>query len=318
MGWAVAKRLGAALVTLFLASVLVFLAVRALPGGPALALAAENPDPGVIAAINHKYGFDQPLPVQYGQWLVLALRGDFGTSPLTGLPVSAVLLDRIPVTVELALLSLIVAVLVGIPAGVLAAARRGKVGDFVGTGVALAGLSIPHFWFGILLILGLAVGLHLLPAAGFVPILANPLGNLEHLILPAIVLGTGFAAVIMRQTRSSMLDSLESDYIRTARAKGMTESSVLWRHALRNSVITVITVLGLQLGALIAGVVTVEEVFAIPGLGQLTLDSVFQRDYPTLQAVVLLTAAGYIVANLLVDLAYSLFNPRIRVMGASV
>lgn len=318
MGWAVAKRLGAALVTLLLASVLVFLAVRALPGGPALALAAENPDPTVIAQINHKYGLDQPIYVQYGQWAWLALHGDFGTSPSTGLPVSAVLLDRIPVTVELALLSLIVAVLVGVPAGVLAAARPGKVGDFVATGVALAGLSIPHFWFGILLVLGLAVGLHLLPAAGFVPILANPLGNLEHMVLPAIVLGTGFAAVIMRQTRSSMLDSLQSDYIRTARAKGLSEGSVLWLHALRNSLITVITVLGLQLGALIAGVVTVEEVFAIPGLGRLTLESVFQRDYPTLEGVVLLTAAGYIVANLLVDLTYSLSNPRIRVTGASV
>jgi peptide/nickel transport system permease protein len=163
----------------------------------------------------------------------------------------------------------------------------------------------------------LSVGLHVLPAAGFVPIFVDPVGNLEHMLMPAVVLGAGFAAVVMRQTRSSAIEALRSDYVRTARAKGLSEFDVVGRHALRNSLITVVTVLGLQLGAVIAGVVTVEQVFDIPGLGRLTLDSVFSRDYPMLQGVVLLTATGYVLANLLVDVTYSVVNPRIRVSGAA-
>jgi len=317
MIWHLARRAGAALLTLLLASMLVFAAVRALPGGPAVALAAESNDPAVITAIEHKYGFDQPIVVQYWNWLGLALRGDLGQSPGTGLSVSAVLADRIPVTLELALLALLVAVLLGVPAGVVAARRPGRAGDYLASATALAGLSIPHFWFGILLILGLSVGLHLLPAAGFVPIFVDPWGNLEHMLMPAVVLGAGFAAVVMRQTRSSVMEALRSDYVRTARAKGLSEWDVVGRHALRNSLITVVTVLGLQLGAVIAGVVTVEQVFDIPGLGRLTLESVFSRDYPMLQGVVLLAATGYVLANLLVDITYSVLNPRIRVAGAA-
>lgn len=317
MGWYLARRGGAALLTMLLASICVFLAVRALPGGPAVALAAENPDPNVVKAIEAKYGFDQPLPVQYGRWIALAVQGNFGESPLTKLPVSSVLANRIPVTLELAVLALLVAAVLGIPAGVLAARRPGRGIDYLASGLALGGLSIPHFWFGILLILWLSVSWHVLPSAGFVPILADPGGNLLHMLMPAVVLGTGLAAVVMRQTRSAMIEALASDYVRTARAKGMSEWSVVARHALRNSLVTVTTVLGLQLGLLIAGVVTVEQVFNIPGLGKLTLDSVFQRDYLTLQAVVLLTTAGYVISNLLVDLAYSVLNPRIRVTGAA-
>lgn len=310
------RKIVAALVTLFLATVCVFLAVRALPGGPAAALSAESNNPKAVKAVEHSYGFDRLIPVQYARWLGHALRGDLGTSPSTGLPVASVLGDRIPVTLELAILALIIAAGVGIPAGVFAARRPGGVLDYLVSGIALGGLSIPHFWFGILLILVLAVTLHVLPAAGFVPILADPLSNLEHMLLPAVVLGTGLAAVVMRQTRSAMMSSLRSDYVRTARAKGLPERSVVGVHALRNSLITVATVLGLQLGAMIAGIVTVEQVFDIPGIGKLTLDAVFQRDYPTLQGVVLLTATAYIVANLLVDLAYSALDPRIRVTTA--
>ncbi|WP_028924921.1 ABC transporter permease [Pseudonocardia acaciae] len=317
MAWYLARRGGAALLTLLLASVCVFLAVRALPGGPAVALSAESPDPNVIKAIEARYGFDQPLPVQYGRWIALAAQGNFGDSPTTGLPVASILANRVPVTLELAVLALVVAAVIGIPAGVLAARRPGSGIDYVASGLALGGLSIPHFWFGILLILGLSVSLHVLPSAGFVPILADPGGNLLHMLMPAVVLGTGLAAVVMRQTRSAMITALGSDYVRTARAKGMSEWSVVARHALRNSLVTVVTVLGLQLGLLIAGVVTVEQVFNIPGLGKLTLDSVFQRDYSTLQAVVLLTTTGYVISNLLVDLAYSVLNPRIRVAGAA-
>lgn len=317
MWWTIARRSLVALLTLFLASVVVFGAVRQLPGGPGVALSAESTDGRAVAATEKKYGLDRPLIVQYGKWVSLAARGDLGESPITKLQVSSVLGERIPVTAELALLSMIIAALLGIPAGVVAAVRPGKVWDYLASSTALAGLSIPHFWFGIVLVLVFAVNLHLMPAAGFVPIFQDPISNLQHMLMPAIVLGTGLAAVLMRQTRGAMLEALGTDYIRTARAKGLSEWYVVGVHALRNSLITVITVLGLQLGALIAGVVTVEQVFNIPGIGKLTLDSVYQRDYPALQAVVLLTATTYIVVNLLVDLTYSVIDPRIRVTGAA-
>jgi peptide/nickel transport system permease protein len=315
--WYLARRLAASVVTLFLATVVVFVGVRALPGDPAVALSAESNDPKVIAAIEHKYHLDEPVVLQYWHWLGLAVRGDLGDSPLTRLSVSSVLGDRLPVTAELAVLALAIGLLIGVPAGVLAATRPGRLTDYLASGVALGGLSIPHFWFGIVLILLLAVHRHVLPAAGFVPILQDPVSNLLHMLLPAFVLGTGLAAVVMRQTRSAMIESLGADYVRTARAKGLSEWTVVAVHALRNSLITVVTVFGLQLGALIGGVVTIEQVFGIPGIGKLTLDSVFQRDYPTLQGVVLLTATAYIVVNLLVDLTYSLVNPRIRIAGAT-
>ena len=250
--------------------------------------------------------------MQYLRWLGLAVRGQLGSSPLTNLPVASQLSQRLPISLELAVLSLLLAVVIGVPAGVVAAAKRGRLLDWVANAVALGGLSIPHFWFGIMLIVIFPLHLHLLPSGGFVPISQSLAGNLSHMLLPTIVLGTGLAAVLMRQTRAAMLEALNADYVRTARAKGLPEWQVIWLHALRNSLINVVTVLVLQLGALIAGIVTVEVVFTIPGIGQLTLDSVYQRDYPTLQGVVLLTATGYIVINLLVDLSYALLNPRLR------
>lgn len=318
MRWFLARRVTASLITLFLASIVIFVGVRALPGGPAVALSAESNDPAVVSAIEHKYHLDEPVVLQYGHWLGLAVQGDLGESPLTKLSVASVLGDRIPVTLELTLLALLLGLVIGVPAGVLAAVRPGRLTDYLASGVALAGLSIPHFWFGIVLVLLLAVNWHVLPSAGYVPMLQDPLSNLLHMAMPAFVLGTGLAAIIMRQTRSAMVESLGADYIRTARAKGVSEWTVVASHALRNSLITVVTVFGLQLGALIGGVVTIEQVFGIPGIGKLTLDSVFQRDYPTLQGVVLLTATAYVVVNLLVDLTYSLINPRIRVTGAAV
>jgi peptide/nickel transport system permease protein len=315
--WSIARRTLIALVTLLLATIVVFAAVHALPGGPATALSADTTDPSALIATMHRYGFDQPLPVQYARWLGQVLRGQFGTSPITDLPVSTQLAQRIPITLELAVLGLLIGIVIGIPAGVIAAVRPGRLTDAAASTVALAGLSIPHFWFGIILILVFAVNLHWLPSGSFVPLNGGIGPNLDHMVLPAIVLGTGLAAVLMRQTRAGMIEALGADYVRTARAKGLREWQVIWVHALRNSLITVVTVIGLQLGALIAGIVTVEQVFDIPGIGQLTLDSVYQRDYPTLQGVVLLTAAAYIVVNLLTDISYTLVNPRIRVTGGA-
>ena len=316
MAWAIARRVVIALVTLLLATVVVFGAVHALPGGPATALSADSTSPTAAAATMHAYGFDQPLPVQFAKWIGQVLSGQLGTSPLTDIPVATQLEQRLPITLELAVLSLLFAIAIGVPAGVATAARPGRVTDWVASAVALGGLSLPHFWFGILAILIFAVHLHVLPSGGFVPLGEGLGGNLEHMVMPAIVLGTGLAAVIMRQTRAAMIEALGADYVRTARAKGMREWQVIWVHALRNSLITVVTVVGLQLGGLIAGIVTVEVVFNIPGIGQLTLDSVYQRDYPTLQGAVLLTAAAYIIVNLLTDVCYTLINPRLRVSVA--
>jgi peptide/nickel transport system permease protein len=302
--------MGAALVVLVMASILVFLGVRAIPGDPAIALGAENRDPAVLAAIRHKYLLDKPLPVQYAHWIWLALHGDLGRDQ-TGLPVAHTIVQRLPISIELALLSMIVAALVGIPAGVIAAFRRGKPSDYAATTVALVGLSVPHFWLGLLMIIWFAVDLHWLPASGYVSI-HHPLENFRHLVMPAVVLGTGLAAVLMRQMRSSMLTSLGADYVRTARAKGLSEWAVVGRHAFRNSLITVTTIMGLQLGGLISGVVITEEIFGIAGFGRLTIDAVNQRDYTLIQGVVLVSAAAFIVANLLVDVVYSFLNPRIR------
>jgi peptide/nickel transport system permease protein len=315
VGGFVLRKIGAALIVLLIASFFVFLGIRALPGDPAVALGGENRDPRVVAQIRHDYGLDKPLPVQYVRWLGHALRGDLGEDQRS-LSVSHTIITKLPVTFELAGLSVLIAILIGIPTGVLAAVRRGKVTDYVSTTIGLIGLSVPHFWLGLILIIVFSVDLHWLPAGDYVPI-AHPLANLEHMILPAIVLGTGFAAVLMRQMRSAMLESMGSDYVRTARAKGLSEWKVVGWHAFRNSLITVTTVIGLQLGALISGAVVTEQIFGIAGFGRLTIESVQQRDYTLIQGIVLVAAAGYVLANLAVDILYSVLNPRIRVSGSA-
>ena len=314
MGGFILRKAGAALIVVFLASVLVFVGVRAIPGDPALAYAGEDRDPEVLAAIRDKYGLEDPQPVQYVRWIGLALQGDLGTDT-RGLSVTETIVTRLPLTLELAGLAILIGALIGIPAGVIAAVRRGKASDYAATTTALLGLSVPHFWLGLLMIIVFAVNLRWLPAGGYVSFRDDPLGNLEHMLMPAIVLGTGLSAVLMRQMRSDMLTSLGADYVRTARAKGLSEWSVVGKHALRNSLITITTVIGLQLGALISGAVVTEQIFGIAGFGRLTVDSIAQRDYALLQGVVLVVAAGYVVVNLLVDVAYSLINPRIRVAG---
>jgi peptide/nickel transport system permease protein len=316
VGGFILRKVGAALIVVFLASLLVFGGVRAIPGDPALAYAAEDRDPAVLDAIRDKYGLNDPLPVQYVRWIGLALQGDLGTDT-RGLSVSETIVSRLPLTLELAALAMLIGAAIGIPAGVIAAVRRGKASDYAATTVALFGLSVPHFWLGLLMIIVFAVNLDWLPAGGYVSFREDPLGNLEHMLMPAIVLGTGLSAVLMRQMRSAMLTSLSADYVRTARAKGLSEWSVVGKHALRNSLITIVTVLGLQLGALISGAVVTEQIFGIAGFGRLTVDSIAQRDYALLQGVVLVAAVGYVVVNLFVDLLYSFINPRIRVAGTN-
>ena len=314
MGGFLLRKVGAALIVLLLASVLVFLGIRALPGDPALALGGEDRDAAVVAQIRHDYGLDKPLPVQYVRWLGHVVRGDFGTDQRK-LSVAHTIVTRLPITLELAFLAILLGSIIGIVAGVIAAVRRGKASDYAATTVALVGLSVPHFWLGLLMIVAFAVKLQWLPAGGYVAFGHDPIENLRHMLMPAIVLGTGLSAVVMRQMRSAMLDSLGADYVRTARAKGLSELSVVAVHALRNSLITVTTIIGLQLGALISGAVITEQIFGIAGFGRLTLDAVYQRDYALIQGVVLVAAAGYVVVNLLVDVVYSLLNPRIRIVA---
>jgi len=303
------------LLTLFLATVVVFLGVRALPGDPALALAGEDRTPEALAAIRSEYGLDQSLLVQFWRFISHAVQGDLGISIRTGATVRSMLETALPVTIELAVLAIVIATVLGVGTGVLAAVRRGRPSEWAANAFALLGLSVPHFWLGLIAILYLAVATGLFPASGFVPLLEDPVANLHHLVLPSVILGTGLAAIIMRQTRSAMLDNLSADFVRTARAKGLPPRTVIGRHALRNSLLVVVTVVGLQLGGLISGAVVTEQIFGLPGFGKMTIDAVFQRDYPVLQGVTLVTAAAYIGINFAVDLLYSLIDPRVRVGG---
>jgi peptide/nickel transport system permease protein len=309
------NKLWQAALTLLLSALVVFVGVRALPGDPALALAGEEADPATLAAVRADLGLDQPVIVQFWRFLANLAHGDLGTSIRTGTPVSQLLEATLPVTIWLALYATVLAVVIGVAGGALAATHRGRWPEWLANGFSLAGLSVPHFWLGLLAILYLAVALGLFPASGYVPVTQNPLRALYYLTLPAVILGTGLAAVVMRQTRSSMLETLSADYVRTARAKGLPRGKVLRDYALRNSLIVVVTIIGLQLGGLISGAVVTERIFGLPGFGKLTLDSVFSRDYPVIQAVVVVVTAAYVVINLLVDVLYSVINPRIRVGG---
>ncbi len=305
------QRVLTAIPTLLIVTVMVFGIQRALPGDPAAILAGEQQDPEVIAFIRAKYRLDEPVPIQYLAWLGQLARGDLGSSMRTGEPVSSLIFSKLPVTVELSLLSILVAVAIALPAGVVAAARKNSALDVTGTILALSGLSIPNFWLGIMLILLVSVNLGWLPASGYVSLFDDPVENLRRMVMPAFVLGTGLAAVLMRQMRSAMLEVLGQDYVRTAKAKGTSAITVLIRHAMRNALIPVVTILGLQLGTLLSGAVLTEQVFTIPGFGKLVVDAVFNRDYAVVQGVVLFTATAYIAINLVVDVLYAVLDPRI-------
>jgi peptide/nickel transport system permease protein len=309
----ITRRALTAIPTLLIVTLMVFAIQRMLPGDPALILAGEQRDPQVIEFIRQKYRLNDPIPVQYVAWLGQILQGDLGFSVRTNQSVGELLLQKLPVTIELALLSVLVALLIAVPLGIIAAVKQNTAIDYASTVFALSGLSIPNFWLGIMLILLVSVTWKLLPASGYVSLAEDPLGNLQRMIMPAFVLGTGLAAVLMRQIRSSMLETLRADYVRTAAAKGLSRRTVIVRHALRNALIPAVTILGLQMGALLSGAVLTEQVFTIPGFGKLAIDAVFNRDYAVVQGIVLITSVGYISINLLVDICYGLLNPRIKI-----
>jgi peptide/nickel transport system permease protein len=311
------QRAAISVVTLFVISLIVFTGVRMIPGDPARVMAGNEADEAGLEEIRQKYGLGDPIAFQYLRWLGLAVRFDLGESIRTRESVVKIVASKLPITIELAFLSLLVAVGIAIPAGVLAAVRRNTVWDVLTSGASLGGVSIPNFWLGIMLILFFSVRLGWLPASGFVPLWESPLANLQRMLMPAFVLGTALAAVLMRQTRNSMIEVMSADYIRTAYSKGLAGRVVVFRHAIRNSLIPVVTILGLQMGALMSGAVVTEQIFVVPGFGRLIVEAVFTRDYPLVQGVVLITASSYVLINLLVDVSYSLLDPRIRVRGAA-
>ena len=306
------RRLLQLIPTLFLVSVLIFLLQQLLPGDPALVMAGEEKDPAVIEQIRKQYRLDQPLPVQYGYWMAGVLRGDLGESMRIQQPVAELIAQKLPVTLQLAVMAMGFALLIGIPAGVISAVKRGTAWDTAANVVALGGLSTPNFWLGIMMIFLFSVTLGWLPASGYVSPTEDLGQSLATTVMPAFVLGSGIAAVLMRHTRSAMLQAMSADYVRTARAKGLLEHVVVLRHALGNAVTPVITLGALEFGTLLSGAVLTEQVFSIPGFGKLIVDAVFNRDYAVVQGVVLVTATVYIVLNLLADILYVLANPRLR------
>ncbi|HET7136308.1 MAG TPA: ABC transporter permease, partial [Casimicrobiaceae bacterium] len=306
------RRIAQIVPTLLVASVLIFGLQQLLPGDPAMILAGEERDPAVIAHLRETMHLDKPLPVQYVYWLKGVLHGDLGESQRAQLPVTTLIAQKLPVTIELACLALVIAIAIGIPAGVVAAVKHGTPWDYGANLVALWGLSTPNFWLGIMLILLFSVTLGWLPASGYVSPFEDLRANLAAMIMPAFVLGNAIAAVLMRHTRSAMLQVLSSEYVRTARAKGVPERNVILKHALRNALIPIITLGALEFGTLLSGAVLTEQVFTIPGFGKLIVDAVFNRDYAVVQGVVLFTATAYIVLNLAADIAYAVANPRIR------
>ena len=306
------RRLLQLIPTLFLVSVLIFLLQQLLPGDPALVMAGEEKDPEVIEQIRRQYRLDQPLPIQYVYWIGGVLQGDLGESMRIKQPVASLIADKLPVTLQLATMAMLFALAIGIPAGILSAVKKGTVWDTAANVFALWGLSTPNFWLGILLIFLFSVQLGWLPASGWVSPFEDLGQSLAATVMPAFVLGNAIAAVLMRHTRSAMLQAMSADYVRTARAKGLREPAVVLRHAMRNALTPVITLGALEFGTLLSGAVLTEQVFSVPGFGKLIVDAVFNRDYAVVQGVVLVTATVYVLLNLLADVLYVLANPRLR------
>ena len=306
------RRLLQLIPTIFFVSVIIFLLQQLLPGDPATIMAGEEADPQVIAELRRQYRLDQPLPVQYLYWVGGVLTGDLGESMRLKVSVADLVIQKFPVTLQLAFMAIVIALLIGITAGVISAVKRDTVWDYAVNVLSLWGISTPNFWLGIMLILLFSVELGWLPASGYVSPFEDLGQSLKTTILPAFVLGNAIAGVLMRHTRASMLEALQSDYVRTARAKGQSELRIILRHVMRNALTPVITLGALEFGTLLSGAVLTEQIFTIPGFGKLIVDAVFNRDYAVVQGVVLVTATTYILLNLVADIGYILINPRLR------
>jgi peptide/nickel transport system permease protein len=288
-----------------------FMLIHLIPGDPAQVLLGENATPQLVAALDHQLGLDRPLLVQFGFWLWQAVQGNLGTSIQLHQPVLQAIIQRLPVTAELGGASLLFSLVLAVPLGVSAATHRNGAADWLVNVTSLFGIAVPSFVLGLILILVFAVILRIFPPGGYVPFTDDPLGNVRDLILPMITLGTGTVAINLRQIRASMLDVLHQDYVRTAWAKGLRPTRVYYVHALRNALMPLLTIAGLQVGAILAGAVVVENIFLWPGIGQLAFQSILAKDFPVVQGVVLLSALSYMVVNLLVDIGYGVLDPRI-------
>lgn len=306
------RRVIVAIPTLILVSIVIFGLQKILPGDPVLAMAGEERDPAVLDFLREKYRLNDPLPVQYVAWIKEVGQGNLGVSLRTDIPVTTLVAQKLPVTIQLAIMAMFFAILVGIPLGILAAVRKGTRVEFGANLFALSGMSIPNFWLGIILIMIVSVQFRLLPASGYVPPGRDFWLSMKTMLMPALVLSTAIAAYLMRHTRSAMLEALSADYVRTARAKGASERIVVLRHALRNALMPIVTLVTILFGELLAGAVLTEQIFGIPGFGKLLVDAVFNRDYAVVQGVVLCIAVGFIVLTLLADVLYILINPRLR------
>jgi peptide/nickel transport system permease protein len=298
---------------LFVASIAIFALTKVLPGDPTITVLGENATLTQREALREELGLNQPIIAQYVAWLGNALRGDLGQSLRTGEPIAEMLANRLPITLELTFLSMVLAVAIGIPMGVVAAKWRNSWIDLGAGTFAMSGMAIPYFWFGVLLIMVFAVGLKWLPPSGYVPFFSDPATNLKLMILPAITVGTSMAALVMRQTRTSMLEALSQDYVRTARAKGLSEITVVLKHTLRNALNPVVTVVGLQFGALMGGAVVTEKIFSMPGLGRMVVDGIFDRDLAVVQGAVIAIVLAVTLVNLFTDLAYVVLDRRIKI-----
>lgn len=308
----IARRFASALVSILLASMLVFAALLAIPGDPAEIILGLNASPEALAALRTRLGLDVPPPQRYLAWLAGLATGDFGESLNYQRPVGALIVDRLSVSIPLAVGAALIACLIAIPLGIIAALRRGTLLDPLITAVSQLGAAIPSFWLGLMLILYFAVELRWLPAGGYVPWERDPLGTLRSLLLPVLALGVGQAAVMTRMTRAAMLDVLGQDYIRTARAKGLGLGTVVLKHGLRNALVTIVTILGLSLSNVFIGSIVVEQVFALPGMGRLALTAIGTRDFPLLQGEILIYASAIVLLSFLVDVSYGFLDPRIR------
>jgi peptide/nickel transport system permease protein len=291
---------------------MVFSLLHLLPGDPATAILGNEASPEAIAALNEKLGMNKPIIVQYGDWVYNLFHGNLGNSMVDNTPVTKLIAQRLPATLELTVGAFVVAIIIALPSGILSAARPGTWIDHVCTFISMLGMSIPHFWLGMMMILFFAVKLGLLPASGYVPLTQDPIANMEAMIMPMIATGFRQSAVLMRMVRSSMLDVMNADYIRTAVAKGLSERAVLVGQALRNAMIPVVTTSGLLIASLLGGLVITETIFSIPGFGKLMIDSVFRRDFTTVQGSILIVAVFVIIVNIIVDVLYTFIDPRIK------
>lgn len=317
MAYMILKKVLSIIPLLLLVSVILFVLINLLPGDAAMGMVTEGASEDYVNRVRAEMGLDKPPVTRYFDWLIGIFRGDLGKSLISNQLVSVKIAQRLPVTLEITFIAMVISILIAVPLGILSAVRRGSIFDTIGSFVSMLGIAMPPFWLGMLLVLLFSVTLNALPASGFVSFAQDPMQNLRCVIMPAASIGVAFAATVMRQTRSALLEVMQQDYVTTAYAKGLKGRVVIWKHALRNALIPVVTVITMQIGRLIGGAVVTETVFALPGIGREIVDAILSRDYPVVMGMILVVAALVVVTNTLVDVLYILIDPRISTASKS-